>query len=154
MKWFSFFKTKRIAFLDGDQPLPGVLAAHAKYLRGIETHLIRQQTYDANEPKVLRELDQGLGIDKIYLRGYKTGKEVTDKFIGAYIQKSITEGYREITVVSSDYDFIDVFKMAVQMDSSAAKITFRLIVPNPQGKLAKLTGKVMNIEVINEKLQK
>jgi hypothetical protein len=145
-KWFSR-KPKQIAFLDGDNPLPGVIAAHAKYLKGIETHLVRVAFPNAGEPHILRNL---VGINKIYLRGMTMGKEVTDKFIGAYIQKAIQDGYEEITVVSSDYDFIDIFKMAVLLNPEAAKVSFRMIIPNAQGRLHELPAKLRNISIIRE----
>lgn len=141
----KFKKTRKIAFLDGDQPLPGILAAHQKYLLGIETHLVRLRGEGTGEPHILREVS---GINKIYLTGYTTGKEVTDKFIGAYVQKALLENFTDITVVSSDYDFIDVFKMAVQLNPSAAKVTFRLIIPAVQGKLANLPERIRNIEIV------
>ena len=145
-KLVSLFKRPRkIAFLDGDQPLPGILEAHKKHLLGIETHLVRLRGENTNEPHILRKVT---GINKIYLTGYTTGKEVTDKFIGAYIQKSLQDGFTEITVVSSDYDFIDVFKMAVQLNPAATKVKFRLIVPNMQGKLNDLPETMLNIEIV------
>jgi len=145
-KLLSLFKRPRkIAFLDGDQPLPGILAAHQKYLLGIETHLVRLRGENTGEPHILRKVT---GINKIYLTGYSTGKEVTDKFIGAYIQKALQDGRTDITVVSSDYDFIDVFKMAVQLNPTAAKVKFRLIVPNSRGRLEELPEKMLNIEIV------
>jgi hypothetical protein len=145
-KWFSR-KPKQIAFLDGDNPLPGVIAAHAKHLKGVETHLVRAMTEKSGEPHILRNLT---GINKIYLRGYTVGKEVTDKFIGAYIQKAIQDGYKEITVVSSDYDFIDIFKMAVLLNPEASNVSFRMIIPNSQGRLHQLPANICNISIIRE----
>jgi hypothetical protein len=142
-QWFG--APKRIAFLDGDQPLPGILHAYDKYLKGTETHLVRLKDDSAGEPKVLRGKH---GFNKIYLSGYKAGKEVTDKFIGAYIQKAVTDGYQFITVVSSDYDFIDTFKMAVVLNPEASKLTFRMIVPNARGVLKEMPDRVMNIEIV------
>ncbi len=100
---------------------------------------------DAKPPRCLKDTPD---INKIYLRGYTTGKEVADKFIGAYIQKSIHDGYNDITVVSSDYDFIDIFKMAMLLNPSAKNLTFRIIVPNAQGRIADMPDRVANIEVV------
>jgi hypothetical protein len=116
--------SKKIAFLDGDQSLPDIIDAYHKHLKNVETHLIRVNT-GSKEPRILRNQN---GFNKIYLNGYRTGKEVTDKFIGAYIQKAISEGYTDITVVSNDYDFIDVFKMAMQLNLKACSVTFRIII--------------------------
>ena len=160
-KLLSFFRSnpqevkrekviKSIAFLDGDQDLKSMVAAHSMYLKGIETHLVRVQDPKNNEPKVLRKV---IGINKIYLvPEYKTGKEIVDKFIGAYIQKSVSEGYNHITVVSSDYDFIDIFKMALVLNPDIADdVTFRIIVPHPMGTLKRCPPKLRNIEVVRMK---
>lgn len=146
----SWFKKplRKIAFLDGDQPLPGIIAAHQKYLKGVETHLVRLENDGPKEPVLLRNVDKS--INKIYLRGYTNGKEVVDKFIGAYIQKALSDGYSEITVVSSDYDFIDIFKMAVQLNPSSVGVTFRMIVPHGQGRVCDLPNRMLNIEVLHE----
>jgi uncharacterized LabA/DUF88 family protein len=114
---------KRIAYLDGDQGITEVVNAYHKYLHNTETHLVRVGC----APKALRHEK---GFNKIYLQGYRKGKEVTDKFIGASIQKAVTDGYKEITVVSGDYDFIDIFKMAIQINPSITDVTFRMIVPS------------------------
>lgn len=140
-----FKRSRKIAFLDGDQPLPGILAAHRKHLLGIETHLIRLTGPNTGEPRVLRNITN---INKIYLTGYTTGKEVTDKFIGAYIQKALQDGCTDITVVSSDYDFIDVFKLAVLLNPAASTVTFRLIVPAAKGRLEELPENLLNIEIV------
>jgi len=149
-KWFPK-KVKRIAFLDGDNPLPYILGAHTKYLKGIETHLIRALALEDKEPKILKKTPEN--INKIYLRGLTCGKEITDKFIGAYIQKAIQDGYTEITVVSMDYDFIDIFKMAVILNPQATKVSFRIIVPavpNQRGRLYEPIEKIHNISVVRD----
>lgn len=140
-------KCKKIAFIDGDQPIPLLLKAYDEHIAGTgtETHFIRLLAKGTAEPKALRKIDS---FNKIYLEGLTSGKEVVDKFIGAYIQRAVSEGYSEITVVSSDYDFIDIFKMAVQVDPSAASITFRMIIPRAVGRLADLPPKIMNIEIV------
>lgn len=143
-KWFKKAE-KKIAFLDGDQDLKKILAAYKKYLIGTETHLIRLQADSHLEPKQLRNIP---ALNKIYLSGYTRGKEIVDKFIGAYIQKSVQEGYTHITVVSSDFDFIDIFKMAVILNPEATNITFRIIVPNVQGRMCDMPDKVANIEIV------
>jgi hypothetical protein len=147
--WFKTAKpkAKSIAFLDGDQPLPGIIAAYDKYLKGTETHLVRTRGEGSGEPHILRG---DFGFNKIYLTGYTARKEITDKFIGAYIQKAVSDGYTEITVVSSDYDFIDTFKMAVVLDSSAANVTFRMIIPHAKGRLQDLPDSIRNISIIRE----
>jgi len=152
-KW-PWKRERRIAFIDGDQSLPEVLRAYNKHIVGTntETHLVRLITPQANgrnnEPRILRDI---VGINKIYLGGFSTGKEVTDKFIGAYIQKAVTDGYTHISVVSSDYDFIDIFKMAAMVDDRAKKLTFRMIVTSQRSpKLNEMPDRLMNIEVVRD----
>lgn len=151
MSFFSrlfSWKPKRIAFLDGDQPLPQILDAYHEHLKGVETHLVRVMADGHNEPKILRHEND---FNKIYLYGYTTGKEVTDKFIGANIQKAISDGYTEITVVSSDYDFIDIFKLAVTLNPKLKTINFKLIVPPNPAMVSPKMGKdstCTNIQVM------
>lgn len=150
---FNWFKKRerKIAFIDGDQHLPELLKAYQDHVAGTntETHLIRLMSKSKsnrdNEPHVLRKIK---GINKIYLDGFSTGKEVTDKFIGAYIQKAIADGYTHITVVSGDYDFIDIFKMAAIVDKKASKLTFRMVIPNAKGRLKDLPEQLLNIEIV------
>lgn len=147
-KLLSLFKRHRkIAFIDGDQNVQPLIEAYKKYLAntGTETHFIRMEPANHNEPKLLRG---DFGFNKIYLKGFTSRKEVVDKFIGAYIQRSISEGYDHITVISSDYDFIDIFKMAVQIEPKAVNVTFRMIIPDPKGRLLELPDHIMNIEII------
>lgn len=148
-KW-PWKRERKIAFIDGDQSLPDVLRAYQKHVANTntETHLVRLMTRNSNrniEPIILRKLEN---VNKIYLEGFSTGKEVTDKFIGAYIQKAINDGYTHITVVSSDYDFIDIFKMAAIVDKDASKLTFRMVIPNAQGRVRELPDQMLNIEII------
>lgn len=147
IKFLSFFRKKKIAFIDGDQPIHQTLKAYHKYVAntGTETHFIRVKDQAHNEPKAIRKEKE---INRIYLSGLTAKKEVTDKFIGAYIQKAVSEGYREITVISNDYDFIDMFKMAIQIDENATKVTFRMIIPKAMGRAAELPEKLLNIEII------
>lgn len=150
--WFPK-KSKKIAFLDGDNPLPHILSVYEKHLKGIETHLVRALAQEDKEPKILKKAPEA--INKIYLRGLTKGKEITDKFIGAYIQKAIQDGYTEITVVSMDYDFIDIFKMAVILNPLATNVLFRIIVPsvpNQHGKLYEPLEKIHKISVVREEV--
>ena len=49
--------------------------------------------------------------------------------------------FRNVTVVSNDYDFIDIFKMAVMINEHASEVTFRMVVPFAQGRMAELPPK-------------
>jgi len=142
-------KEKRIAFIDGDQDLQQLMNAYNKHIVGTDTqtHFIRAGAY-VKEPKLLKNLPE---INKIYLQGFRRGKEITDKYIGAFIQKAISDGYNHITVISSDYDFIDIFKMAIILDKRSEELTFRMIVPNAIGRLADLPTQVANIEIVKNR---
>jgi hypothetical protein len=146
----SFFtkkqSIKKIAFIDGDQEHKRTLAAYLLHVvdTDTETHLIRAGS-KTDVPRAYRHHKE---INQICLKGYTSGKEIVDKYIGAYIQKAITEGYSHITVISSDYDFIDIFKMAVVLNPEACDVTFKMIVPNALGRVAKLPAQIANIEIV------
>jgi len=135
---------KKIAFIDGDQDIPSIISVYQQHLVGIETHLVRLMPEGDQEPKLLRRVR---GFNKVYLHDMSSGKEVVDKFIGAYIQKAVDEGYNHISVVSNDYDFIDIFKMITKLNPSK-ELTFRIIVPRGQGKIRK-TQTTVKIEVVH-----
>ena len=139
--WLNGVKPQRkIAFIDGDQELHAALKAYDAYVAntGTETHFVRL-AYPAThqEPKQLRNRDD---FNKVYVEG-TAGKEVVDKFIAGYIQRAVAEGYTHVTVVSNDYDFIDIFKMAVMINEHASEVTFRMVVPFAQGRMAELPPK-------------
>lgn len=146
---FNIFKNeseeiKRIAFIDGDQGVTKMIDIYDEYLKpdNVETHFIRLAGKNARPPKALKDTD----FNKIYLTGYENGKEVVDKFIAGYIQKSVDEGYKEITVVSGDYDFIDIFKMAMMLNENATNVKFRMIISSNNKKFK--NAKTMDIELI------
>ena len=139
---------KRIAFMDGDQPMAGLVSAYNQYIANTntETHIVRLSNGGAT-PKNLKNFTGDGHVNKVFLDGFKTGKEVVDKFIGAYIQRAISEGYTHISVISSDYDFIDIFKMAVKIDENAKNVSFHMIVPNPMGSIRSAPNKIANITI-------
>lgn len=141
-------RVKKIAFIDGDQPIWSLLNCYEKYVKGTgaETHFIRCQAADALEPKVMR--GKHTEINRIFVPCSIPGKETVDKFISAYIQRALAQGYTDITVISSDYDFIDIFAMAMQIDPTATQATFRLVVPKPRGRMTNMPEKLMNIEIV------
>lgn len=138
---------KKIAFLDGDQNVIALKKAYDKYLVGTNTEVnfVRMGKNASNIPRKFRNLP---GINNIVVEG-TAGKEVVDKFIAGYIHRAICEQYTEITVVSSDYDFVDIFKMATQINNVAQNVTFRIIAPNPRGRLnVQGSDKIANIQII------
>ena len=139
---------KRIAFIDGDQPIEGILSAYNRYVANTntETHVVRLSNGGAI-PKKLKSFNGDGHVNKIYLNGFKTGKEVVDKFIAGYIQRAVNEGYTHISVISSDYDFIDIFRMAVQIDEKANNVSFHMIIPNPIGSVRNAPAKIANITI-------
>jgi len=145
--WLNKFRkpaVKKIAFIDGDQGIPQLVSAYHTHLVGTETHLVKMLREGDNEPHLLRKEHD---FNKVYLRGYTVGKEVVDKFIGAYIQKAVSDGYTHITVVSNDYDFVDIFKMTAKLNPDK-NLTFRMIVPCGQGRVAS-TKSTTNFEIVH-----
>lgn len=139
---------KSIVFIDGDQGIPDILNAYDTHVKGRfdECHIVRACTADSM-PNKFKKLSKD-GVNLISLAGMTNGKEVTDKFIAAYIQKAISEKFNSITVVSSDYDFIDIFKMSAKL-SDTTKLKLRLIAPHAIGKLC--NAKVTGVEIIKMK---
>jgi len=140
-----FIKRKDIAFIDGDQDLDLNIFVYKKYLLNTRTIFIRQQDKKANPPRKLKSLHK---LETLYLNNFSKKKEIVDKCIAIYIHKVLTEGYNNITVVSSDYDFIDIFRLIITLETLPTHIKFRLIIPNPIGKTASLPDKYYNIEVV------
>ena len=142
---------KRIAFIDGDQPIPSLLSAYRKYIENTNTttFFVRVKDDRFKEPKSLKRF--GPTLNRVFLSGFSKGKEITDKYIAAAIQKAITDGYTHITVVSSDYDFVHIFKLAVAVEPKAVDLTFRLLVPNAQGRMKDCPAQISNIEVVKLK---
>lgn len=150
-RFFNWLKgdkpQRKIAFIDGDQELHAALKAYDTYVAntGTETHFVRlAPPPNHKEPKLLQHRND---FNRVYVEG-TAGKEVVDKFIAGYIQRAVAEGYTHITVVSNDYDFIDIFKMAVMINEQAGDVTFRMVVPFAQGRMAELPAQVSNIEVV------
>lgn len=137
--WFAP-KVKKIAFIDGDQNQSRGIAAYHTYFKSTETHFVTTNT-------VPNRVTAIAAINVVRLQGYRVGKEVTDKYIGACIQKAICAGYRDISVVSSDYDFIDIFKMAILLNPDVTDIVFRMVVPKPKGRIC-TTKSTVNIQVV------
>ena len=137
--WFAP-RVKKIAFIDGDQGFRPSLRAYEKFLKGTETHFVTTNTI----PNLVSRIKE---INSIRLEGYRTGKEVTDKYIAAGIQKALGAGYRDVTVISSDYDFIDIFKMAVRLNPDMSDVVFRMVVPKPKGRIC-TTQSTVKIQVV------
>ena len=154
-RWFSVSKPavevpvdppkfKKIAFIDGDQGQKALIAAYTDHVDKDDTvtHYVSASSISSKVAKYHPE------IIRTQLQGFSTGKEIVDKYIGAAIQKAIGEGFNHITVISSDYDFIDIFKLITILDETASNLTFRMIVPRLTSKTAPLPAKLANIEVI------
>lgn len=124
---------KKIAFIDGDQELFRNILAYDEHIkgRGYETHYV---TFSSTPRKIEKMKTEKFNVVNLCSLNLSRGKEITDKYIAAHIQKAVSDGYNDIIVVSSDYDFVDIFKMAAQI-CDMSKIHFKLIVPKPQGRI-------------------
>ena len=141
-------QVRKIAFIDGDQSLPELLECYEQCIQGTktDTFFIRAMAEGVNPPKIMKKFKD---VTSVMLIGYTAGKEVVDKYIGASIQKAINDGYTEITVISGDYDFIDIFKMAMKIDERANNVTFKMIVPrNATKKKVAIPKQNLNINVL------
>ena len=139
---------KKIVFVDGDQYVRGVSTIYKRYLKSMRADLyfIKYNKASANPSAETMKIITNIGFIVISING-TSGKELVDKAIGIYIQKAILEGYNDITVVSDDYDFIDIFGLLIQANDYD-NITYRLITPSPKGRLMATPDKINNIEII------
>lgn len=127
----------KIAFIDGDQLALDLLKAYEKHIKplNITTYFVAMGQKNSRPPKMLKKYPE-LKLKRLI--GFSSKKEVTDKFIAMFIQKAISDGLDEIYVVSSDYDFIEIFKMALEINHEI-QIKMTLIIPNPQGRLKNIS---------------
>ena len=132
---------KSIAFIDGDQDAIKAVAAYEAHLKGkiSEVYFITVMSIPNRIKKLVSE-----NFIVTQLEGYTPGKEATDKYIIAAIQKAVFDGYNDITIVSSDYDFVDIFKMTAQL-VDMSRIKFTLVVPKAEGRLKKCSVVGLNI---------
>lgn len=140
-------QVRKIAFIDGDQPLPGLLECYEQCIQGTktDTFFIRVMAEGNHPPKIIKKFKD---VTSVMLVGYTAGKEVVDKYIGASIQKAIADGYTEITVISGDYDFIDIFKMAMKIDERANNVKFNMIIPRNATEKKNVTLSKLNINIL------
>ena len=153
MRFLSFFTKRKavskpkLVLLDGDQPLLEILKSYTRYIEphdNQETYFIQLADVSSKGPKVLKYYPK---ITRILLSGFSSGKEIVDKYIFGYIQTAISNGYTDITVISSDYDFIDIFRMSNRLNVKV--ISFTLIIPRRAGRLKSLKS-IDNITIIGD----
>ncbi len=135
-----------LIIMDGDQSIPELFRAYKKYVANIDNFETRFIRYGGSYPKILRRFPE---IQCTYLLHLTSSKEIVDKFIFGLIQTEISKGYTNFAVISSDYDFIDIFKMS-NMINNHTNIKFTLVVPRPRGRLAGMDSSE-NIEIIKER---
>ena len=136
----------QLIIMDGDQPIPELFRAYRNYIIPLgvyETHFVR---FNDSKPKILKHFPE---IKCVYLTGFTSSKEVVDKYIFGLIQYSVDKGYSDIAVISSDYDFIDIFNMCNIINGNK-NVKFTLIIPKPRGRLVQLNSNE-NIEVIKDR---
>lgn len=133
-----------LVIIDGDQPLSQMIDATTQYVNPLshkcDIELIRMQNFKEKIPRILKRFPYKV----VLLKGFSPGKEVTDKFIAMRCQQALREGYSKITVISNDYDFIDIFKMLNVLNNTNVKFT--LVAPKASGRLSKTNNK-QNISI-------
>lgn len=118
-----------LIFIDGDQDANRQIATFNKISndrKGFWIHVQRE---------IPRKLSKIPNIEAISVRDMAAkGKETTDKYIAIAIQKGVSEGIKKFTVISRDYDFVDIFKMIV-MSNPEVELDFTLVAAKAQGRL-------------------
>lgn len=136
-----------LILMDGDQSIPDLFRSYRKYIKNLDNYETRFIRYGGSFPKILKTFPE---IQCTYLQYLSHSKEVVDKFIFGLIQTEISNGYTNIAIISSDYDFIDIFKMS-NIINAHKNIKFTLVVPKPRGRLSEINSNE-NIEVVKEQL--
>lgn len=146
MKWLkSLFgrkpeqPNKTLVFVDGDQYTKSRLDLILKRYHDQDIRWITASTIPKPVQKSIKNITAlGDMSDK--------GKESADKYIAIAIQKAISDGKRDIVVVSVDYDFINIFKMlsAVNPDLN---LNFTLLAIKAYGRLCS-TASTSSINII------
>lgn len=135
-----------LIIMDGDQHIPDLFRSYRKYVANLDNYETRFVRYGGSFPRILKNFPE---IQCTYLLHLSHSKEVVDKFIFGLIQTEISKGYTNFAVVSSDYDFIDIFKMS-NIINEHKNIKFTLVVPKPRGRLATINSSE-NIDVVKER---
>lgn len=118
---------KSVVFIDGDQNLAQLKRALPFVGKGPHVSWITSGTV----PNYVKKHN----IKFVCLSSVSShGKETSDKYIGIAIQQAVSSGITNITVVSSDYDFVDIFKM-VSMLNLTVQLNFTLVAPAAKGRL-------------------
>lgn len=135
--------TRKIAFIDGDQFTNKNMSIYRTHIlkKGYECQFITA----SNIPKKVTK-EKRINITRLH--GFRAGKEATDKYISAYMQKSIGEGYNDILIVSSDYDFVDIFKMTAMLNTDAKTLKFTLVVPDSGRWTPKQTEHAKHVDIV------
>ena len=129
-------KTKEIVFIDGDQHQAGCMRTFHHLYGDKETVLVRQVAVspsgEYNIPVVYKNKSSSFRF--VFLSEYRSGKETCDKYVAAAIQKAVAEGYRKITVVSNDYDFVEIFRMIAELNENleGAEFIIASLKPSPK----------------------
>jgi hypothetical protein len=124
-------KRKSVLFVDGDMSLVQM----DKILHEIEHNfdeicLVRLNQKDFNEPKIIRRIVWEFSdkINYFLVHEWRKGKESTDKFIIAAIQKAVMMNACHIAVLTSDFDFVDVYDIISQINPES-EIKFEVFMP-------------------------
>ena len=158
----SFFSTRasihplpysRLIIFDGDQSINPIMKVHDKIISKIpkdkvRIEFVKMHYIGESPPKILKKFPH---INFVPLSGFSAKKEVVDKWIGIRIQQAIDAGCQQISVVSSDFDFVDIFRMILMMNPTKKNLNFTLIAPKPIGKLNAAIGQdavFKNISII------
>lgn len=129
---FEFFfgnkkKHRPLYLIDGDS-VCNETWVYDDVLGTSEVVFVRMKEPTHQGPSVIRDRPE---VTPVYLstKEYRPGKEVADKFIGILLQKAVTDGYREINIVSRDADMIDTARMVINLNEFPVKTRINIIMP-------------------------
>lgn len=133
LRWLSPKSKKKLIIVDGDSCLRDTWV-YEDILGSSEVYIVRHTQEGFNQPKLIAKYPEIIDVPLI---GYRTSKETVDKYIAMMIQKAVSDGYKDISVISRDCDMVDIGKMAID-SNDGKKFKISIVMPD-QKTLAKGT---------------
>ena len=144
MNIFDFLKPKSVkkplVLIDGDSLATSPFIVDL-LKPTMETYWFQAVKNNMAMPKFVKNAEF---IYTVALAGCRTGKEAVDKYIGMVLTKAIIDGYTEIYIVSQDYDFIEIARMAAHIVEPKTKVSIKVVCPAKQA-----VPKDVNIAPVN-----
>jgi hypothetical protein len=139
-------QNKSKIFIDGDVITGDTLSLLDNNYLDKDITFVRMFNQTERDPRLIRDRN----FNVVRLRNFNKSKETTDKYIAMAVMKAICNGITNITVVSQDSDFLDIFELInLQIE---VECKFTLVLPPKNKEYKKIKYKLpklsKNIHVI------